>query len=215
MADPSPLWQRIEGDISRETGLRAQARALPSFVRLLIASAVATGVNVAIYVSWLRHDFAVYPRARFVVESVLLFATILLSIAVALRPMHRPGLRRARGVHLGWSLGLVLVLAALPTAHLAYPGSLGGTGSAFAGAAASCFSLGMLWAVPPIIAVWVLNRSVHLNLATFVAGGLVGNLGLLAHCPIVWHGHRFAGHATVLLVLVGLALTLVAVRRRV
>jgi len=88
-----------------------------------------------------------------------------------------------------------------PKDHQLYLASLHRVHGRFWEAALGCFALGMLIAIPCVMLARSLNRRLQLPnrllLALSIAGGCIGNVGLLFFCPSVNISHLLFGHATI------------------
>ena len=72
---------------------------------------------------------------------------------------------------------------------------------------------GLLCAAPLVIIVRALDRAPLLGVTTLALAGLVGNIALQLHCPIVSRSHLLAGHFTVPLFLILVAGGIAVIRR--
>jgi len=215
---PGDLLAAVQQDLAGERGPRAGLRALTTPVRVALVLAAGLAV-VGVGVLKLRPDLGVYPLWRLALE----LATLALLGAGAawlwLRPLHRPGLPRwVPAALLALALILPWVLSALPAAHVGHPASLAGTGDDFVGRALACFLYGSLLGLPLALLAALLGRGGR-RLARWVvlpaaAGGVAGLISLHLHCPLTSPAHLLAGHAPIVLVVVGMAVVAHMAARR-
>jgi len=95
-------------------------------------------------------------------------------------------------------------------------------GADFGPRAMGCLIFGTLLALPTMLFLVAASRRPHIGAVgialTAGAGGIVGTIGLLLHCPLVSVSHRIAGHGAVGLVataLLAIAAVLVSRRREI
>lgn len=206
--ESSELFDALSDEIaSEQESVRAKFRELPTWLRLLIL--VGAGFGIGAGVLWLagREDIGVYPRIRM----VMLSSAFVLLMGATLRRSIRPLFRRAEGLQkelsvLGLATLAVVVPAMLPQAHAHMAVSLEGAGADLIPRAFGCFVFGNVTGLPVLGLIWWFSRTDVLQFwhALFgaAAAGLVGNLALQLHCPIVHQEHIFLGHSTVLIFVV-------------
>jgi len=213
----------LQPPVLPEPTLRSRLRELSSPRRAGIAALVVFTTGLATLLLLARSDMESVAPLR-LVGGVVGFGLAGVAIAlVVLRPLHRrplPGV--VSGALVACALLAPAAFAFLPEAHherLLHPESFADEESRFWGRAGACLLLGSLMALPFLAVVAAMDRRNRLGRARAfqiaVAGGAIGNLALLLHCPLVSHGHLLAGHATVpvfLALLVGSAVWLRARR---
>ncbi|MHC4957821.1 MAG: hypothetical protein ACYTGN_05545 [Planctomycetota bacterium] len=184
---------------------RSRLRELASPKRAALVALVVVAATLATLHFTPRADMdEVSPLRLF--AGVMVLGVLCLAVAlVILQPLHRrPLSARVVGTLAIAALLAPTVFALLPEAHherLLHPESFADEGTQFWARAAACLVFGSLLALPFIAAVVLLDRRDGLDrgraLQLAFAGGALGNLGLLLHCPLVSHDHIFAGHASV------------------
>ena len=201
--DTTNIWQRLEADLAQEQGAAAKARSLPTSGRIVLAMAAFILLELIVYFTTIRADWAVYPTVRFAAEATGLALLLGITTLFALRPLHKVLLSLGT-TRMAWGVSsmAIIALALLPAAHYAHEASLiGGLGNQFAQRAVACLLFGLVVSLPAMGMVWLLDRQPSFRAPVATIGALVGNLALLLHCPIVHEEHRLAGHVTVLFVL--------------
>jgi len=202
--DLGELFAGVTAAISAERGVRAWLRAFPTRIRVTSAVAVAALLGLAVFIFARRVDFAVYPVGRMALALGLLALGLVTAILRSLRPLqHAPGPRGADHLLVGLGVLAVSILALLAPAHQAHPASLAGAGRDMWARAAACFALGTILGVPLAAALFALDRGGTRRAAVLavLAAGLLGNLTLQLHCPIVAAPHLLLGHAAIVPVL--------------
>lgn len=191
------LFALLDRDLTREVGLRARLRALPTPVR--------AGVLLALALALLGFELGFRRRSDFDEFSPLVFwAIVALLVAAILAGV----LHLARGVTLPLSAarrerGLALLLLILPAVALLLVPVGSGTPEAAAawGNPAGCFGYGAGLVAPFVLLYWLFERRDNVPSAVLVsAGALAGiaaNLLLHAHCPSAHLGHLLLGHASI------------------
>jgi hypothetical protein len=206
VAVPSlPPLARVQGALHE--GPFDRLRSLGTPARALVAAVVTSIVTLLVFAATRRPDLAVYPTIRLAAELVLQAIAGVGAAWLVLRPLYRAPLSGAALVATVTAALLVPVaLALLPVAHADHPASLGGTGATFAPRALACFVFGLATAAPLLAALWLFDRAPRpaTLLAMAGAGGLLGSVSLLLHCPITHPTHLVAGHASVGLALAAL-----------
>jgi hypothetical protein len=189
--DADGLFRALEQDLTRERGVRAALRALPSGIRVSLwcGSAVALmGYELALH---RRPDFSEYAPAVF----WMIAAALLLGLAIGASRLLRGLSLPVRERH--W---VSVLLFALPVA-LALCAPLGSNQAAGFGAPERCFAYGAALVVPFLLLYWLVERRDRISVTTVVtvgaAAGVAANLLLHAHCPSVHPGHLLLGHATI------------------
>jgi hypothetical protein len=128
---------------------------------------------------------------------------------VGLRGLHRPPLGASlRGAILGAAVGVPLALALIAPAHVSHPASLGGGGDELIRRAVACLVFGVACGAPVLAGAWFVGRSTlgSAPLAVAAGAGVAGALALQLHCPITAPPHLLLGHATVVPLVLGVAL---------
>lgn len=199
------LWARVRERLARERGPRAWLRSRSTRARVALAAAAASAVAAGVLVLVPRTDFDALPAGVF---GLGLAATVLAFLAVVMAFLHpfqaRPASRGRvlAAACVGLALpALLVVVAPLHGAVEAHPESFVGQGADFAPRALSCFAFGLLLGALVLALLGLLDRRDDLSWPRLLllagAAGLVGNLALALHCPIVGPAHLLAGHATV------------------
>jgi hypothetical protein len=193
---PGDLFALVERDVSREVGLRARLRALPTWLRASTLVGVATALLWFQLLLRRRPDFTEYsPSVFWAIAGALLVALVLGALRVlrgASAPLGSSG--RERG------LAVALLLAPALVALLAPLGARSQDATAWADPS-GCFSYGAALVVPLVLFYWLFERrdSVPLS-ALMTAGALAGlaaNLLLHAHCSSANLAHLLLGHASI------------------
>lgn len=202
---PDPLFVALSEDllasIARPNRL-ARLRSVSTQKRVALGLFVAILLTAGVLFALPRADLSVYPSARMALALATLALTGVLCVVGALRPLHLPPLGRPLFTGLVIAAALLpFALAFMPPAHLEHSSSLGGLGPDLVSAAAKCFAFGLVLALPLLAVLRLLDRIGHRSLrrALMAAGaaGLLGNLILQLHCPIVHPVHLVTGHASV------------------
>lgn len=201
VVEPGDLFARIDQEVSREVGLRARLRALPTRVR---GSLLAGGVGLSFLVAQLfmrrRSDLEQYSPGLFWVVVALLVGAVLFGALRLVRGASAP-------LHVAERDGTFAVaLLALP-ALLALLAPLGDAHGAAEDAAVAwstsgnCFTFGAIAVVPFLLLAWLLERRDRVPFVALAsAGALAGvgaNLLLHVHCASSHLGHLLLGHASV------------------
>ncbi len=208
--DRASSRQRLDRELEKEQRasrwLRNRSTAARTFAILL---ACTFGI-VAVLILRPRVDLSVYPFERMLALLSALALLLYANLWASYRPLHRPPLSR-------WVATVFTLLAVLVTwlpalsapAHRAHPASLEGAGDDFSVRAMLCLTWGLAVSLPLFGAVWLgmrgNNRLSELPASVWVTAGLFGVLALQLHCPIVHPEHLIAGHSTVVLTVVFLA----------
>jgi hypothetical protein len=203
-------WQRLSDSLQDEKRWTRWLRNKSTATRLLaIISLCAFGV-ASVLILRPRPDLAVYPMGRLLMLSALFSLVLLGNLWVAYRPLHRPPLAP-------WVAPAITIIAIVVTwipvllgpAHSNHPASLEGAGEDFAARAFICFAWGIVISLPLMMALWFGSRGKRtlgqLSPSVWVTSGIFAVLALQVHCPIVHSGHLVAGHCTVLLAMLVLA----------
>jgi hypothetical protein len=179
-------------------------------------------VAIAVLALTPRSDLEAVPYLRLGLGIGVTMAAAAFGTRVFLRPMQRRRPKEAVAILSGLVLLLVpLLFALLPPAHdavHAHPESFAGTGADFVPRALACLVFGSVAGAPLVAFLLLSDRRPPAALVRAAvaagAGGAVGTLGLLFHCPLVSTSHRMAGHGAVALALaLLLAAVLLAVRK--
>jgi len=213
-AGPQPELEGLLESVEREIGQAEKKptfwlRTRPTWVRRAIASGAALGVVGLTAALMLRADFHDYPASYMAVALGSLGALLLLSVHMALRPLHRPPMRgAARAAVVGLTLASTFALA-LFSPH--DPGEAHGVFDHVSG----CLFFGLLFGVPVYFVLRLLDRGAQAtSLLAACAAGLLGNLVLQLHCPRKDPEHLMLAHFSVVLLFVaGLGLAHWLVRR--
>lgn len=193
----------LEREIDREErDVLASVYERGTGVRMLFPLVVGVAVALWIFLAIPRPDLGAYPTGLFWGLAAGFVALTGGLVAAGLRPLHRPDWSAARrwGL-LGGALAYGLAVGAIPPPHRAVAISMGGVGPELLPAATQCFIAGTIFAVPVLAIAWVASRTrgsfLFRGMFLAAAAGLIGNLGLHFHCPIVQPPHLLLGHATV------------------
>lgn len=209
-ADAPPLPAGLQARLDAP-GLRGRLSSWPTSTRAVAAVLGALLVPAIVAAVWRRPDMSAYPVPRLVLDALTFAVPAGLALWLALRPLHRPPVspRVPMVLAVVGSLAM-LALVVLPVAHHDHPASLLGIGDDLLPRARACFITGTLAGLPVLLWVRVLLRddrpwwAVVTMLA--IAAALVGGLSIFLHCPLVSPKHLAAGHATILVPFVILAL---------
>jgi hypothetical protein len=213
--DLNPVFAALEEDIASERGVRAWLCSRPTWQRVGLAALVAIAIPLLVLATWARVDLPVFPRSRLAIELAILIIAALPALWLALRPLHLPMLPQWTGVAvIATAVAAAALVASLPPAHALHPASMRGVGDELVARALACFIFGSIFALPMFLALFVLDRSPGLATTALVLAGLVGNISLELHCPIVSPAHLLAGHFTVPLAFALLAVVLLVRRRQ-
>lgn len=201
-ADPSPLdtdalFTRLEGELEAERGVLARVRALSTPMRrALLVGPIALGalVLIALWVSKAGPTDVSMARAW---TAGILSVFLLGTAAYALRPLHRPPMKRGllRSMFLS-AVGLVL-----GTGLLLSDGWTDAGAPWVARVGLPCLGLGLGVSVATYALFRLFDRS-PARLSAFsgaMLGGLAGNLVLHLRCPHEEAQHFLIGHFGVVL----------------
>ncbi len=195
-------FEDLRDEIAREQGALSAFRDADRTTRTAVLAALVLGVAAGVFVVFPRADLQAYPPLRFWLLGTGFYTAAVGCLFAALRPVYRPALSgRSVAAGLAAALGYAVAAAALPAAHATEPFIDLGVGSELLPAATACFGFGSLCALPVAAAGWLAVRSrprflTH-GFLLAAAAGLVGDLALHAHCPMVRTEHLLLGHATV------------------
>jgi len=205
--DFSALFAAVQADQARERGPLAWLRSRPTWVRRGIIAGVGLLTAVIGLLALRRPDFSEYPTGRFFIELLVMAAALSAAVGVAVR--SRLDLPSGRSATLWVALAILIpvVLAVLPQAHADHPASLLGVGSDLIPRAIGCLVWGLIMGTPTAIIAFLARRDDHgeprRDLLLAGAAGLAGVIALEAHCPITDGTHLLLGHATVVVVVLG------------
>jgi hypothetical protein len=178
-----------EDTIDRPVTARERARTLPTAMRVGLA-VLAVSVVGLVLSNGVRD-----PNLFTTAQKVLLLTAWLSAaggVAVALRGMHAPVASTFERALVGLSVVVPLMLAAA-----SWPGAPSDPAH-FLAALVPCGSMGMLTSLVAAVVVLALHRSDRPGpmslLAAASAGGLVGFLGRVAHCPANDLAHSLLAH---------------------
>jgi hypothetical protein len=178
-------------------------------VRTAIGVFVIAAIPLVVLAAAPRADLGVYPIARLVLEALGYLATAIIAAVIGLRPLHLADPRTGRTLAVVAAIGAAALIASLPEAHHDHPASLAGGGDDFIARALGCLAYGTICAIPTWVALRLVARDPSVlgpaayPVAVAIAGS--GAAAVFFHCPIVHVGHRWAGHVTVLVLLLGWA----------
>ena len=195
-ATPGDLFALVERDVSREVGLRARLRALPTGLRAVTFVGVAGALLGFRLLLHRRADFAEYSAGVFWVIALALTGVLVLGAWLVLRgasaPLGASGRERGLAVALLLAPALAALLAQLGTssqAALAWDDPSG------------CFLYGASLVVPLVVLYWLFERRDSVPLSALASAGalagLAANLLLHAHCPSANWAHLLLGHASI------------------
>ena len=194
--EPGDLFALVERDVTREVGLRARLRALPTRFRAGTLVGVAGALLGFQLLHHRRPDFGEYSPAMFWAIAVALAVALVLGAWRVMRGANAPldSAVRERGV------AVALLLAPVVVALLAPLGTSSLDARAWA-SPASCFSYGAALVVPVVLLYWLFERRDAVPLSALVSAGamagLAANLLLHAHCSSANWGHLLLGHASI------------------
>ena len=204
--DSNSVFAALEEDIAAERGVRAWLRSRPTWQRVGLAMLVALAIPGLVLSTWARVDLPLFPRGRLALDLATLVVAALPALWLALRPLYLPRLPSWTTVAvIATAVAAAALIASLPPAHALHPASLRGVGEELIPRAATCFIFGNIFALPIFVALFLLDRRPALDSAALIFAGLVGNIALELHCPMVSPAHLLAGHFTVPLLLALLA----------
>ncbi len=205
----------LEAQIALESGPLAWLRARSTRERTILSIAISAALPAAVALTRLRQDWSVFPSGRMVFDLLLLCGALLALLSLPLRPLHRPPLSWPLIATLvGGAVATTFVVAAWPQAHELYPESLLGVDADFASRASGCFRTGVLWAAAVSLGLFLISRKSSAFPIALVQAALVAIIALQLHCPLVSPKHLVAGHSTVALAGLLVALLLMARRSR-
>ncbi len=194
VAVPGDLFGAVERDLQAEVGMRAGARALPSWLR--------AGGLWGVGVLWLalhlvfrrRPDFQDFGAAAFWGVALVFGAALLLGSWRLARGASLPAQGEGR---LGLLLLAVPVLLSLLAPWVAPASAVAGDW----GSPTACFNYGAAIVIPFLLLAWLFERRDAIPLPalllTGACAGVVANLLLHAHCPSAHLGHLLLGHASI------------------
>ena len=200
------LTPMLEEEDRRPTAWLAR---LPTSARIGLAMLVGALTVVAVATIRPRSDLGDYPMARQAGILSALAVVAVLALGAALRPLYRARLGAGAKAAVGLAALLVVTLVAATALPSDYAPSL----QRFGYDAFHCMGSGGLFAVPFIAMILAVRReSTSLPWAAAAAAGLIANAALFVFCPIEDVGHQFAGHAS--LVVLFMVLAVAASQRR-
>ena len=193
--EPGELFALVGRDLEGEVGARATLRALPTWLRASLLSAVA-GALLATQLLWRpRPDLAAYSPAIFWLELLLLGGATAVGALRLLRGPSAP--LGSAGPMLPATLLLVTALGVL---LVPFGASSLETFSAW-GQPGNCFVYGALLVAPLLALYWLFERRDRPPVTALVTAGAVAgvaaNLLLFAHCPSAHPGHLLLGHVSI------------------
>jgi hypothetical protein len=212
--DLDELFALVEQRLAEERGVRAWLRSRSTAVRIALSLASLALLAAPMALAWARPDLAVYPVFRLGLGMLVIIALLALQLLLVLRPLSRPPLPAwASQAAIASALVGLVVLYALPPAHLAHPASLQPPGwPALIERALPCLGFGLAFGLVSYGLLRLFDRggtrATRRALLAAAYGGLVANLLLLLHCPVTAPAHLLVGHlgvAVLLLLGVGLA----------
>jgi hypothetical protein len=201
--EPGDLFAQLSQALSRDAGLRARLRALPTHVRAAALTAVGLVLLASQLIMHRRTDFEAYSPG--------MFWSIVFVLGGAL---GLGSLRLMRGASAPLNAAdhdrrFTLLLLVLP----AFVALLAPLGSPFATSPAAhawetqwgnpgeCFRYGAALVAPLLLLAWLFERRDRVPfVVTISAGALAGvaaNLLLHAHCASTHLGHLLLGHASI------------------
>ena len=193
---PGDLFALVERDVSREVGLRARLRALPTPLRAGTLVGVAGALLGFQLLLNRRADFAEYSPFLFWAIAVALLAAVVLGALLVVRGASAPlgSSGRERGV------ALALLVAPALGALLAPLGTSSPDATAWADPS-GCFAYGAALVVPLVVLYWLFERRDSVPLSALMSAGalagLAANLLLHAHCSSANLAHLLLGHASI------------------
>ena len=210
-SDTEALFQRLDAQVSsREKGLGV-LRSLSTPVRQALVASLVAAFAAAVLMGSPRPDLEAYPLGRMVGVLGVLALFLLPTLAVALRPVHRPAPASWMVQALLWGGVVTTALVhALPAAHTGHPASALPAAASLAAHAGACLGSGVVMALPVYVLLRLLDRGLwSYRLLIAATAGLSANLLLQLKCPMTASSHLLAGHLGVSLVLIALDALLV------
>jgi hypothetical protein len=203
-ADLDAMYAALRADLERERGLRAWLRARSTAVRAFASLALVALASTMAALGFARPDLASYPFERLALSLSAMALLMLVSMALALRPLQRPALP-------AWTVPAVVAgaLALLAGLYLVSPLEAPHMlDAATVKPALLCMAIGLLLGVPVYGALLLLDRGGSRRaLPMAVAAGLAANLVLHIHCPSTQPTHLMLGHfGAAALLLIAIAL---------
>jgi hypothetical protein len=193
--EPGDLFARIDAELSRDVGARAQLRALPTRVRAALWSAAAAALVAGHLLLRPRPDLATYSQPVFGLEVLWLGAALGAGAVRLLRGPSAPLGAAERALPVILLLVTALGAALIPLGASSLEPFVGW------GHPDRCFAYGAALATPLLVLYWLFERRDRPPVtALLTAGALAGvaaNLLLFAHCPSAHPGHLLLGHVTV------------------
>ncbi|HET6149454.1 MAG TPA: NrsF family protein [Polyangia bacterium] len=194
---PDPALLRAVGGMG---AVRTRGR-FGAFAAVLAAGLV--GPLLLLALRPLRHDLAALSPALLVLDGALWLAACAAALAVALVPARGdvlPSAGRASRVGL-WVIGALAVFYLLPTLDTPGASALAPDGAGpLLRSCLRCIGVLLPIAVVSLIAGALVLRRVlpmgarRIGIALGAAGGAMGGLALLFHCPIAGRAHLVLGH---------------------
>ncbi|HKP64869.1 MAG TPA: hypothetical protein VJV78_49390 [Polyangiales bacterium] len=195
--DLDKLQAELEGKLAQERGPAAWLRSRSTPVRGIFGGGAVALLVVATMAIWLRPDFEVYPAGRMLALLALLAGMIIVDLILVLWPLQLPAAPRwlSQAAVIAAPLGL-LVLYALPAAHVDHPRSLQAEGlGPMLVSALRCLLVGSGVAAGMYAVLRGLDRGGAPRLLLMAAcAGLSANLMLQLHCPKTAPLHLLLGH---------------------
>jgi hypothetical protein len=195
-AELDTLWKRVESAIAHETGVGAWLRSMPTRWRVILASGVAVVMPVILGFASPRSDLEAYPEMRLAL-SMGAFAVLLgVLIVLNLRPLQRPELSTRALIFAFVALAVPFLIALLPEVRLTHPVAFHDLHD--------CLLVGSICGGALMALLRALDRSIANARALLVpaaAGGILANVALSLHCPVVSPLHLALIHAPIGLVL--------------
>jgi hypothetical protein len=195
------LFARVDQELSREVGLRARLRAVPTRTRATLLAGV-IGLNLLGVQLFMhrRDDFGEYSPALFWLVAALLIGALVFGVQRLLHGANAPLRVAERDGAFAISLlalpGLLALIAPLGAAH----GDIEDAALAWA-SSGNCFVFGAVAVVPFLVLAWLFERRDRVpSVALASAGALSGigaNLLLHLHCGSEHLGHLLLGHASI------------------
>jgi hypothetical protein len=202
-ADLDALQREVDELIAEEKGPVAELRARATGQRIAIVVAAVTLLSIGVALGTPRADLGTYPLLRTVLVLALLGALTAVATWRLLRPLHlpRPSVTSSRLLLVAGLLA-PFVISIIPVND--HTGAAPGEGVAFATACFKCFGFGGALGLPVLGLAFVMRRAQVDGAAVAalagVVAGLMGNLALHLHCPVVDPLHLIIGHALLVVV---------------
>lgn len=218
-ANSDAMFAALEAAVAKQDGAPlAGARALSTTARIVATIAFSALLVFGFGASACRHDVATYPSSRLFTEALFLSLTLGATLALSLRPITRPALRRpALVASILGTLAVALLVALVPGPDMPHVpfSELGPVPRLHWSSGIPCIGIGMVIGVPVYMLARLFDRghraSPYLSAA---AAGVAGNLALALHCPSGDVVHKLTAHASLGFIFLACLLLAAIIERR-